>query len=80
MRVTVAGAELDADIGVEMADGRLAITMHSGSGVSAGRPPRNPDYGEALRVILARLAERQSVITDALVLSRPNEKWAGFAG
>jgi Domain of unknown function (DUF3883) len=69
MRIAVAGVQLDAEVDIGMVDGRATLTMHSGSGSSGGRAPRNPDYGEALRVILARLAERQGRITDALVTS-----------
>lgn len=69
MRIAVDGVPLDAEVDVGMADGHAMFTMHSGSGSSGGRAPRNPDYGEALRVILARLAMCQGRITDALVTS-----------
>jgi hypothetical protein len=69
MRVTEAGIELDAEFEVEEIDGLPTFTMHSHSGASGGRPRRNPQYGDALRVILERLADIGAVITDALVAS-----------
>jgi hypothetical protein len=51
MRVTEAGVELDAEFSVDEIDGRLTFTMSSHSGSSGGRPRRNPECGEALRVI-----------------------------
>src|SRR5690348_16580755 len=69
MRVTEAGIELDAEFTVDLIDGQPTFTMFSHSGSSGGRPRRNPQYSDALRVILARLADRHSTITDALVVS-----------
>jgi len=69
VRITEAGVELDAEFEVGRVDGQAAFTMHSHSGASGGRPRRNPQYGDALRAILERLAERDAQITDALVVS-----------
>lgn len=70
MRVIEAGLELDSEFDVELVDGQLAITMSSHSGSSGGRPARNSQYSDALRVILERLADLDTRITDALVVSR----------
>lgn len=69
MRVTEGGIELDAEFALDLIEGRPTFTMFSHSGSSGGRPRRNPQYSDALRVILARLADRHSIITDALVAS-----------
>lgn len=69
MRTTEASVELDAEFDVGTVDGQAAFTMHSHGGASGGRPRRNPQYGDALRVILQRLAERDVQMTDALVVS-----------
>lgn len=64
-----AGIELDAEFAVDLVDGQPAFTMFSHSGSSSGRPRRNPQYGDALRVILRRLGDYGARITDALVVS-----------
>lgn len=69
MRVTEAGFELNSEFEVELIDGQPAITMSSHSGSSRGRPARNSEYTDALRVILQRLADLDARITDALVVS-----------
>ena len=70
MRVNEAGAVLDAEIDLEKVDGGVVFTMHSHSGASGGRPSRNTQYSDALRVILERPARLDGVLTDALVTSR----------
>ena len=88
MRVTEAGVELDADfdVEVEVAGERVRITMSSHSGSSGGRPGRNSQYSDALRVILERLGDLDARIVDALVVSSaalrdyPGEDQRRFGG
>jgi hypothetical protein len=69
MRLTEAGIELDSEFTVELLDGQPTITMSSHSGRSEGRPARNSQYSDALRVVLERLADLDARIIDALVVS-----------
>lgn len=69
MRITEAGIELDSEFAIELLDGQPAITMSSHSGRSGGRPARNSQYSDALRVVLERLADLDARIIDALVVS-----------
>lgn len=69
MKLSSAGTTFDAEFLVEGVPGRLSFTMLSQSGSSKGVTGRNSQYGDALRVILERLAARDGRITDALVTS-----------
>ena len=64
------GRILDAEYAVEPDGSHLALIMESRSGTSGSRPPRNPDYNQALRLLLQRLGELNAVLADALVDSR----------
>ncbi len=48
--------------------------MDSRSGPSGSRSPRNPDYNQALTVLLARLGQLNAVLMDALVDSRHTQE------
>ena len=69
MRVTEGGIELDAEFAVDLIDGRRTYADGLPQRQQRRRPRRNPQYSDALRVILARLGDRHCVITDALVVS-----------
>jgi hypothetical protein len=64
------GVTLDAEYQVEADSGRLALIMESRSGASGSRAPRNPNYNQALTVLLSRLGNLNAVLVDALVDSR----------
>ena len=64
------GRALDAEYLVEVDDGHLALILASRSGMSGSRPPRNPDYNQALTVLLTRLGRLNTVLVDALVDSQ----------
>jgi hypothetical protein len=64
------GGALVAEYSVEADGGHLALIMESRSGSSGSRAARNPDYNQALTVLLARLGKFNAVLTDALVDSR----------
>ncbi len=61
-----AGNPLDATFRVEGDPGRLYIVFES----RGGNPPRNVNYAEGLRVVLARLAAEHAVLADVLIESR----------
>lgn len=61
------GKRLDAKYEVERDGDGLALLMSSASGASGGRLPRNPDYQQALLVLLQRLQNLEAVLDDALV-------------
>jgi hypothetical protein len=64
------GRAMDAAYLVEADGGHLALIVESRSGSSGTRAPRNPDYNQALGVLLARLGMLNAVLADALVDSR----------
>ena len=68
------GRVLDAEYAVEADGSYLALIMDSRSGTSGSRPPRNPDYNQALIVLLERLAQLGAVLVDALVDSRHTQE------
>jgi hypothetical protein len=68
------GQVLDAEYLVEPDDPYLAVILDSRSGPSGSRPPRNPDYNQALTVLLARLGQLNAVLVDALVDSRHTQE------
>ncbi|GAB1820160.1 hypothetical protein [Herbidospora sp. RD11066] len=61
------GTELDATFSVEQDGAFLAIILESATGEKEGIPARNPDYREALTLLVSRLRELGAVIEDALV-------------
>jgi hypothetical protein len=67
---------LDAEYHVEADGGFLAVIMDSRSGISGRRAPRNPDYNQALTILLARLGRLDAVLADALVDSRHTQDLA----
>lgn len=64
------GVTLDAEYQVEADGNHLALIMESRSGASGSRLPRNPDYNQALTILLSRLGSLNAVLADALVDSR----------
>ncbi|MQY02149.1 protein NO VEIN domain-containing protein [Actinomadura macrotermitis] len=68
------GRVLDAEYAVEVEAGRdlLSLVLKSSSGArpSVGRKPFNVDYRPALKLLLARLRERDAVLVEGLVDSR----------
>jgi hypothetical protein len=77
MRVIDAmGKQLDASCLVESDGGQLVLIMDSrgGGGVRGGRPWRNPDYNDALELLLERLGQMDATLLDALVDSRNTQR------
>ena len=68
------GQTLDAEYSVEPDGSYLALIMDSRSGMSGSRPPRNPDYNQALTILLERLSQLDAVLVDALVDSRRTQQ------
>lgn len=68
------GKRLDAKYEVERDGEGLALVMFSASGASGGRQPRNPDYQQALLVLLQRLKDLGAVLDDALVDSNDTRR------
>jgi 5-methylcytosine-specific restriction enzyme A len=64
------GRRLDAEYLAEPDGSYIALIMESRSGMSGSRPPRNPDYNQALTVLLARLGQLNALLVDAVVDSR----------
>jgi hypothetical protein len=64
------GRSLDARYFMEPDGPYIALVVESRSGVSGSRPPRNPDYNQALMLLLARLGQLNALLVDALVDSR----------
>lgn len=64
------GRPLDAEYSVEADEGRLALVLDSAGGADKLRPARNPQYLQALAILLSRLRDLDGVITDALVDSQ----------
>jgi hypothetical protein len=69
------GRGLEAEYAIEPDGSYLALVMDSRSGPSGSRRSRNPDYNQALRVLLERLARLDAVLVDALVDSRRTREW-----
>jgi hypothetical protein len=86
------GRRLDADYLAEPDGSYIALMMESRSGMSGSRPPRNPDYNQALTVPLMRLGQLKALLVDAVVDSRhvhdrglrfwawPKRPWACASG
>lgn len=68
------GRILDAEWVVEAEGSHLAVIMASRSGGSGGRQPRNPDYNQALTLLLRRLGEMNAVLLAVLVDSRHTQE------
>jgi hypothetical protein len=68
------GRVLAAEYLVESDDPHLAVILASRSGMSGSRPPRNPDYNQALTILLTRLGLLDAVLVDALVDSRHTQQ------
>jgi 5-methylcytosine-specific restriction enzyme A len=68
------GRALDAEYTVEPDGSSLALIMASRSGMSGSRSPRNPDYNQALTILLERLSQLDAVLVDALVDSRRTQQ------
>ncbi|MFI7453782.1 protein NO VEIN domain-containing protein [Nonomuraea sp. NPDC049714] len=66
------GHVLDAEYDVKAEPGGriLSLVLESSSGTSANRAARNVQYRPALRLLLARLADRRAVLEEGLVDSR----------
>ena len=70
------GELLAAGCAIETDGSYLAVVMDSRSGSSGSRPPRNPDYNQALTVLLTRLGRLNAVLVDALLDSRHTQELA----
>jgi hypothetical protein len=68
------GRVLAAEYLVEADGSYLALVLESRSGMSGSRPPRNPDYNQALTVLLTRLGMLDAILVDALVDSRHTQQ------
>lgn len=68
------GHELDAEYTVEPDGPHLAVVLSSRSGASGSATPRNPDYNQALTLLLERLSRLTAVLADALVDSRNTQR------
>jgi hypothetical protein len=55
------GRMLAAEFMIEPDGTYLAVIMHSRSGASGSRLPRNPDYNRALTLLLTRLGELDAI-------------------
>jgi hypothetical protein len=64
------GHELDAIFSVQPTSDGAYLILDSRGGPSGGRPPRNPDYGKALELLLHRLGQESAVLTGVEVYSR----------
>ncbi|MCG8917164.1 DUF3883 domain-containing protein [Actinokineospora sp. PR83] len=70
------GVVLNAEFGVEVDGGHLAVVLESGGGrVSGAGPARNHEYVAALDLLLARLAARDAVLLRALLASARVSGW-----
>ncbi|GAA3462123.1 hypothetical protein ACFFSW_14130 [Saccharothrix longispora] len=61
------GRPLHADFAIEAEGDGLSLVLASSSGRAAGRDVRNPDYREALELLLRRLGDRRAVVSEVLV-------------
>src|SRR5262249_50544069 len=68
------GRTLDAEFSVERHDGRLSLVLESAGGADGNRPARNPDYRDALGVLLGRLQDLDATLVDAVVDSRYTQR------
>jgi 5-methylcytosine-specific restriction protein A len=68
------GSELNADFFVERDGDRLAVILESYSGGDHSRPPRNPEYRKALRLMIGRLQGLSATLVDALIDSRDTQR------
>ncbi|GAB3459769.1 protein NO VEIN domain-containing protein [Actinophytocola sediminis] len=64
------GVELNAEFGVDVADGGLSLVLESAGGKVTGSPhSRNHDYVPVLRLLLSRLRNKQAILLSATVVS-----------
>ncbi|MGH3281301.1 MAG: hypothetical protein ACRDNW_19500, partial [Trebonia sp.] len=63
------GKRLDASYEVERDGGGVALILASAGGKHGDRPATNPQYKDALLILLRRLRELGAVLDDALVES-----------
>ena len=68
------GQVLAAEYLAEPDGTHIALILESRSGMSGSRAARNPDYNQALTVLLARLGALDAVLVDALVDSRHTQQ------
>jgi 5-methylcytosine-specific restriction enzyme A len=68
------GHELDAEYTVEPDGPYLAVVLSSRGGASGSATLRNPDYNQALTLLLKRLGRLNAVLADALVDSRDTQR------
>lgn len=61
------GRRLDAAFEVQVVDGAVTLVIESRSGALGSDRARNPDYNEALALLLARLGQRGASLVDAVV-------------
>lgn len=61
------GRRLDAAFDVQIVDDVVTLVIESRSGALGGDRARNPDYNEALALLLARLGQRGASLVDAVV-------------
>ncbi len=64
------GQLLDAEYAVEAERADLALIMESRNGRYGKQPPRNPDYNQALTILLERLGSIHAILVDAFVDSQ----------
>jgi hypothetical protein len=64
------GQLLDAEYAVEAESAGLALIMQSRNGKYGKQPPRNPDYNQALTILLERLGSIHAILVDAFVDSQ----------
>jgi hypothetical protein len=69
------GRELDAEFELERMAPQWALVLHSRSGGNDERPARNPEYSEALELMLERIAAAGGHITSIAIDSLPAQKF-----
>ncbi|MGY1771949.1 hypothetical protein [Blastococcus sp. SYSU D00813] len=65
------GRELACDMSIELVAGRPAVVIESRSGALSSGAARNPDYNEALELLLDRVAERACDVLEITLESKP---------
>ncbi|MGY1988059.1 hypothetical protein ACI792_17720 [Blastococcus sp. SYSU DS0669] len=69
--VTAEGRALDCDLSMESVSGRPAVVLESRSGALSSGSARNPDYNDALELLLERLAAAGYNLLEISLESRP---------
>jgi hypothetical protein len=69
--VTAEGRALDCDLSMESVSGRPAVVLESRSGALSSGSARNPDYNDALELLLERLAAAGCILLEISLESRP---------